>query len=42
MIQKHDLPILEYDFDSIEVISPIMAQSSSSFRKNVCLVFWAM
>lgn len=22
MIQKHDLPILEYDFDSIEVIRP--------------------
>ena len=42
MIQKHDLPILEYDFDSIEVIRPNHGASSSSFRKNVCLVFWVM
>ena len=42
MIQKHDLPILEYDFDSIEVIRPNHGAEQLVFRKNVCLVFWAM
>ena len=42
MIQKHDLPILEYDFDSIEVIRPNHGAEQLVLPENVCLVFWAM